>query len=177
MTIAIVIVSHNSGPILARAAFAALNTTATEIVIVDNASTDGSLDCLMGVDRLSVIRNRENLGFAAACNVGFRSCSATHVAFLNPDARLEPGSLERLSDVLSSDGRIGIVGPLLLGMDGREQRGGRRDLPNLRTGLAQALPPALRRLPGWQRADFNRHREPLPRAPSDVGQSQAAASW
>lgn len=64
------------------------------VVVVDNGSTDGSLD---GLDSTSlplwIIRNRDNLGFAAACNQGAHDSRADYLLFLNPDTRLFADSL------------------------------------------------------------------------------------
>jgi GT2 family glycosyltransferase len=67
-----------------------------EVVFVDNASTDGSLQYVPDDDRFSVIHAGRNVGFAAGCNLGARDCAAPFVVFLNPDAFPEPGWLEAL---------------------------------------------------------------------------------
>lgn len=68
--------------------------TLSEVVVVDNASTDNSLD---GIDQMdvpvTVIRNRENRGFAAACNQGAARVSDDFLLFLNPDTILCDDSL------------------------------------------------------------------------------------
>ncbi len=64
------------------------------VVVVDNASSDGSAESIdpLGM-ALQVVRNPDNRGFAAACNQGARFGSADYVLFLNPDVRLESNSL------------------------------------------------------------------------------------
>lgn len=65
-----------------------------QVVIVDNCSTDGSLDGLAsGTLSLKIIRNTENKGFAAACNQGAQGSRADYMLFLNPDTRLFADSL------------------------------------------------------------------------------------
>lgn len=65
-----------------------------QIVIVDNGSTDGSLDGLEFTDLpLKIIKNTENKGFAAACNQGAQGSRADYLLFLNPDTRLFADSL------------------------------------------------------------------------------------
>ena len=95
----IVIVNWNTGlhlrGCLASIAAAERDGFALErVVVVDNASTDGSADALE-VDGLplTVIRNRENRGFGVACNQGARGSTADYILFLNPDTRLEVDSL------------------------------------------------------------------------------------
>ncbi|MHB8759489.1 MAG: glycosyltransferase family 2 protein [Thiobacillus sp.] len=64
------------------------------VVIVDNGSTDGSLESLASASLpLRIIRNRDNKGFAAACNQGAQDSSADYLLFLNPDTRLFADSL------------------------------------------------------------------------------------
>src|ERR1035437_10364360 len=117
---AVVIVNYNAGPLLHEAARSALAEGACEVVVVDNASVDGSADSLIAAvkdENIRLIRNADNLGFAAGCNAGVRATKAPAVLFLNPDCRLEPGALARLSEVLDSAADIGMVGPLLLNPD------------------------------------------------------------
>ena len=95
----VVIVNWNSGAQLREcltsfAAAAGDDVTLSRITMVDNASVDGSADGLenMGLP-LTVIRNTENHGFAAACNQGAAGSDADFLLFLNPDTRLLAGSL------------------------------------------------------------------------------------
>jgi GT2 family glycosyltransferase len=90
--------------------------TVARIVVVDNASTDGSLDALPASPALTVIRNAENRGFAAACNQGAAGAEADFLLFLNPDTRLMPGALERPAAYLLApeNAGVGIVGIQLI---------------------------------------------------------------
>jgi len=87
---------------------------------VDNASSDGSVNGLQGLDLpLTVIQNAENRGYAVACNQGVFDSSADYLLFLNPDTRLFTNSLARPLSFMehpSSQG-IGIVGIQLVGDD------------------------------------------------------------
>ncbi len=67
-----------------------------EVIVVDNASSDGSAEWLAAQPDVRVIRNASNLGFAAACNQGIRAGSAPFVALLNDDTQPEPQWLEAL---------------------------------------------------------------------------------
>ncbi|NJL72014.1 MAG: glycosyltransferase [Candidatus Competibacteraceae bacterium] len=81
--------------------------------MVDNASRDGSADCLEAVPLpLMVLRNDRNRGFAAACNQGAALATAETLLFLNPDTRLKPEAILRpLAELaLRTDERIGLVG-------------------------------------------------------------------
>ena len=169
---AVVIVNYNAGPLLHEAARSALAEGACEVVVVDNASVDGSADSLIAAvkdENIRLIRNADNLGFAAGCNAGVRATKASAVLFLNPDCRLEPGALARLSEVLDSAADIGMVGPLLLNPDGSEQRGGRRKIPTPTAGFAKGFGLTfLARFFPASFGDFNQNRDPIPQVPAQV---------
>src|ERR671924_847737 len=68
-----------------------------EVVVVDNASADGSADAVAErFPATRVVRNQENVGFARACNQGLRLCRAPHVLLLNSDAQVKPGAIETM---------------------------------------------------------------------------------
>ena len=97
------------------------------VVVVDNASTDGSLDPLrefLGSLPLEIIRNARNRGFAAACNQGVIGSTADFLLFLNPDTRLIAGSLGKPVALLTAQGseEIGIVGIQLINDAGQTER-------------------------------------------------------
>lgn len=111
-TLAIVIVTYNSRSHLDRC-LAAIPDAARglnwHVVVVDNASTDGS-DALARDAGATVITNSRNFGFATAANKGIRSTSGELVLLLNPDVILPTGSLRRLADRLETNGAA-AVGP------------------------------------------------------------------
>lgn len=83
------------------------------VVVVDNASTDGSADCLNDIDLpVVIIRNAQNRGFAAACNQGAKGSNADYLLFLNPDTCLFEDSLIKLLAFMeqAENQKIGIVG-------------------------------------------------------------------
>jgi len=89
-----------------------------DIVVVDNASTDGSLKILGGFNEVRVLAEPTNLGFAAGCNAGVAASDAECVAFVNTDMRLDPGWLTQA--VAKYDPRSGYscVAGLILDWDG-----------------------------------------------------------
>jgi GT2 family glycosyltransferase len=111
--VAIVIVSFETRDTLVEG-LAALEREAAgtaEVVVVDNASRDGSAEAVRErFPSVRLIANPENLGFARACNQGAES-HARLLLFLNPDATLAPGSLAALASLLEARPRAGIVGP------------------------------------------------------------------
>lgn len=80
------------------------------LIIVDNGSTE---DVAYEADqnRIEVIRNPTNMGFAYACNQGIREANGDYVVVLNSDTIVTPGWLERLIWHMESDPMVGIVGP------------------------------------------------------------------
>ena len=89
------------------------NLTLGKVIIVDNASVDGSADNLQGLNLpLHIIRNKVNKGFAAACNQGAAISRADYLLFLNPDMRLFENSLSIPIAFMerSENQHIGIVG-------------------------------------------------------------------
>lgn len=95
------------------------------VVVVDNASTDGSADGLedLGLP-LVLIQNNENRGFAAACNQGARESKADYLLFLNPDTRLFENSLTKPINFMEQEENrnVGIVGIQLVDENGQVSR-------------------------------------------------------
>jgi N-acetylglucosaminyl-diphospho-decaprenol L-rhamnosyltransferase len=106
-----------------------------ELIVLDNGSTDGSLELLRERGDLQLIQ-LENPGFGAANNVGAKHARGTYLLLLNSDCELDDGALATLADFLDSDPRAGIVGPMLRFPDGRLQRSMGRG-PSLLTELLQ----------------------------------------
>ncbi len=116
---------------LTRACLTALcaNTPAggVEIIVVDNASTDGTrefLDAEQKAGLLTAILNETNLGFARACNQGAAAARGKYVLFLNNDTEVRPGWLEPLIQTAEADLRIGALGSKLLFADNTIQHAG-----------------------------------------------------
>jgi hypothetical protein len=86
-----------------------LDYSNVEIIVVDNASTDSSLDILGAIDNITIVRNPANLGYAAGNNVGFRVAKGAYVATINNDIVVEPTWLNESVAVLERDGSIGII--------------------------------------------------------------------
>src|SRR3990167_5655760 len=162
--ISTIIVNYNAGELLRDCVDALLNCPLEiEIIVVDNASTDGSLDALHGMPRVQIIKNPANEGFAAACNRGMRAATAPFLLFLNPDCSFEPGTLTGLLDVMAAHDRVGMVCGFLANSDGTEQAGGRRAVPTPWRSFVRAF--GLARFANrWPRLflDFHLHKQPLP---------------
>lgn len=98
---------------------------AGDIWVVDNASTDGTVELLRDLfPRVNVIANDENVGFGAANNQGMRAASAHNPRYyflLNPDTFVRPGAIQALVACLDERPKAGMAGARLLYGDGRFQ--------------------------------------------------------
>ena len=95
-----------------------------DVVVVDNASDDGSVDMLTSDfgDRLRVAANSANLGFGAGHNPAIRTSAGRYVLLLNPDCRmLEPDMCSQMVTYMDAHPDVGILGPRVLNPDGSLQ--------------------------------------------------------
>jgi GT2 family glycosyltransferase len=90
-----------------------------EVIVVDNGSGDGSVERITEEHPdVRVLALEENGGFAAGCNAGAQAASGQYLAFLNNDARPDPGWISAAVDVLDRDGSIACVASKVLDWDG-----------------------------------------------------------
>ncbi len=99
-----------------------------EVIVVDNASTDGTASYLEFAKRVfqnfSVIANTKNKGFAKANNKGVKQAKGKYVLFLNNDTEPTPGWLKKLYEIINNDCNVAAVGSKLLFPDGSLQHAG-----------------------------------------------------
>jgi GT2 family glycosyltransferase len=133
----VVIVSYNSAGELRGAVEPFLELADVHVIVVDNDSTDGSLETVADLP-VTALPAGGNRGFAHGCNLGTSHGSAPSVLFLNPDARIHRASLELLVRTLESDASIGATAPRILGPDGELHHSLRRDA-RLRSTYARAV--------------------------------------
>lgn len=122
-SVSVCLVSYNTRDLL-RACLRSVESSepAAEIVVVDNASADGSADLVRReFPDARLIVNRENRGFAAAMNQALRAATGDYLLLLNPDAELVGDALPRLVAFLESRPSVAAVGPRLVYGDGRPQ--------------------------------------------------------
>jgi GT2 family glycosyltransferase len=114
----IIIVNWNSGILLSGCLNSIKNASSdnfklNRVVVVDNASTDNSLEAIVNFDLpLVLIKNRKNLGFSKACNQGAKNSNANYLLLLNPDTRLYNNSLSEPIQFLEKNENVsvGIIG-------------------------------------------------------------------
>lgn len=132
--VAVVIVAHDSGPLLTQCVRRVLADPACrEVFVVDNASRDGAPEAVaaLGDARVRIEPMGRNAGFAAACNRGAAISASPWLVFLNPDALIEPDTLSRLRDIAARDDSIGLLGADVRDADGRREAAARRRDPTL----------------------------------------------
>ncbi|MGK7295565.1 MAG: glycosyltransferase family 2 protein [Candidatus Wenzhouxiangella sp. M2_3B_020] len=139
--VTVLIVNYNAGDWLARAVESVrpAGSVDPELIVVDNGSTDASLDAL-DADMLEIDRAGTNLGFAGGINRAAAGAEREFLLLLNPDCRIEPGDLERLVAELDAHPDCALVSGRILGLDGREQRASRRLLPTPSRIVGELLP-------------------------------------
>jgi hypothetical protein len=93
-----------------------------DVIVVDNASDDGSREMVRReFPRVRLIENKENAGFAAACNRGADSAAGRFLLFLNPDTLVQPGTLAGALAFMEGHPEAGIMGCRTLNPDGSLQ--------------------------------------------------------
>ena len=125
MTVSVIIVNWNAGPALDACLTSCVAGAADrEIILVDNASTDGSVAAARARHPgVRIVETGSNLGFAAGANRGAAAAGGEVLVFLNPDARVAPGALTGLVDALGFTPGVGIAGGALRDERGRWQPG------------------------------------------------------
>ena len=129
--IGVVIVNYRTAP-LAEACVKSIAPMLAEVdagvVVVDNASGDGSLERLSAycaahpqAERLKVVAAAENGGFSAGNNLGVRSITADNIVFLNSDAIALPGALIALKGAAQQNPNAGMITPRIISSSGEDE--------------------------------------------------------
>lgn len=156
MKVSILIVNYNTKSHLQKALESIVlhaSTISHEVVVVDNNSTDGSVEHLRPLfPEVRFIESSENVGFAAGNNLGQPHCSGEYLFYLNPDTELTEGALQQLIAHLDTHPEIGLVAPKLVYGNGQLQRSIRPFYSYWSSFFDNRyLPPLIARLPWLQR--------------------------
>ena len=118
----IVIVNWNSGNYLQKCIHSIITINNESLIgaiyIIDNNSSDSSLNGLPVIDKIKIVRNSENIGFSRACNQGFKLCTSDYVLLLNPDTQLLNGTLKECISFMEQEKKVDILGCQLLHENG-----------------------------------------------------------
>lgn len=108
-----------------RSLLAEVDLRTTEIIVVDDASTDETANLLAHFgEKIAVLTNKANKGFGETCNRGAQAATGRYLVFLNNDTWILPGWLSELEEAIDGDESIGAVGSMFLYPDGRVQEAG-----------------------------------------------------
>lgn len=160
MDLSVVVVTYNSREHIAdclRSLERARGGLAMEILVVDNASADGTLDEVRAVaPGARIVEMGDNCGYARAVNRGTRESTGEFVLVLNPDSMVGEDALATLHAWMRAHPRCGIAGPRLAGADGEVELSGRA-FPNHTTFLFNRYSLATRLWPRnpWSRRYLN----------------------
>jgi len=140
--VSIIIVSWNAKRHLLNCLNSLENTAkgySQEIIIVDNASSDGSPDAVARqFPQVRLIKNKENLGFARANNIGIHQSSGRYICLVNSDVIVLNGCIENLISFMDNHPTAGMAGPRILNPD-RTLQPSCRHFPTIWNNLCQAL--------------------------------------
>lgn len=121
-TTAVCIVNYNTANLLRECLYSVLTQHADEIVVVDNASADCSVEMMRAeFPSVPLIALQKNIGFGAASNRGIETCGSGQIVLLNADTRMKPGALRALHNYLEDHPQAAIIGPRILNPDGTLQ--------------------------------------------------------
>lgn len=126
-----IVISYFTGPILSRCITSLRGQPEiADVILIDNGNFPGDVKNAVEGNNgasITVLAGQGNIGFAAACNMGARAAKAGHLLFLNPDAVMpENGVRQMLADAEELE-RPWMMGAKLVGPDGLEQQGSRRE--------------------------------------------------
>jgi N-acetylglucosaminyl-diphospho-decaprenol L-rhamnosyltransferase len=120
--VSVVVVTYRSREIIGDCLAALKEPSPKAIVVVDNASDDGVVAFVEGLQcGAHVIELAENVGFGAAANIGIESTDTPYVLVLNPDARPHADGLAKLAGCAAADADAAVVAPALVDEQGNAQ--------------------------------------------------------
>lgn len=122
--VSVLIVNYNAGRFLAEclASIRTQTCCSYEIIVVDNASTDGSVAMVRHrFPDVTVVENARNVGFAAANNQASRLAGGRYLFLLNPDTLMLPAAIDRLVEFMDTNPAVGVCGPRTLDGEGEAE--------------------------------------------------------
>ena len=143
-SVVVVVVNYNSGHWLDACIRSVLASDyPLQLYIVDNASTDRSLDdcrlLLEAFDNLHFIENQSNLGFAKANNLVLNTTRADFYVLINPDCVVEKQTIGYLVGMMQQDHQVGLAGANILNEDGSPQKTSKRKFPTPENSFIRVL--------------------------------------
>jgi N-acetylglucosaminyl-diphospho-decaprenol L-rhamnosyltransferase len=169
VTVSAVAVSFNSADCLPDCVRSLRSEGVADVVVVDNASSDGSIDAILASDPdVTVVATGANLGFGSGVNRGVEEATGDQLLILNPDTVVEPGTVKALVEALDRDPGLAAVGPRIENVDGTLYPSV-RSFPNLWVATGHAFLGMV-----WPRNPFSRRYRMLD---WDHSRPAAAVDW
>lgn len=119
--VSIITVTYNNEEVIDKYLQSVSKLKGVEVVIVDNNSTDKTVEIIEKYNGVKLIQNKGNLGFAKSSNQGAKEASGEILLFLNPDTEIEEGGVEKLASFLVENKEVGVVVPALVEPSGELQ--------------------------------------------------------
>ena len=143
MCVDVVIVNWNAGRLLYECVESVIyhgGTSVSKIIVVDNNSSDNSIESIKHFSQVNLIEVQENLGFGKACNLGAGHSESDFILFLNPDARIYADTLEKVLAFMETEenSKVGICGVQLHNENGDVARSSSR-FPSLKGILSHSI--------------------------------------
>lgn len=142
MELSIIIVSYNTRDLIGTCLDSILNTNGSEkeIIIVDNASRDGSAEAIRNnYPSIHLVINETNRGFAAANNQALQLSKGHYIFFLNPDTEFLPSTFQHMITFMDKNPHIGLAGVKMINPDGTPQESISRYYPGQSETSAELL--------------------------------------
>jgi len=141
--LSIIIVNWNTGDLLLECIRSIKETVKNyeyEVFVVDNASTDSSLESVeRNHSEIIILKNQKNLGFAKGNNQALPRCQGRFILLLNPDTVLIDDAVDRMCGYLDAHPSTGVIGPRLLNDDGSHQPSTAGSFPTLSIIINEAF--------------------------------------
>lgn len=129
---AVIIVNYNTGKLLSQVIERVIKAKEVdEIIVVDNNSTDNSMELLPNSPKVIKYFRKTNTGFGSSCNYGAMHAQSKYLLFLNPDCLIQEESIVMALHTFKKNSNAGMIGALVRNPDGTEQKATRRRLPTL----------------------------------------------
>jgi GT2 family glycosyltransferase len=137
MKVSIIILNYNTADLTLQAIASVIDQPDTEIIVVDNASTDRSVQALKKLgNQITLIQNPKNIGFAAGNNSGISKAKGEFILLLNSDTQVNPGAITALIQFMERHDKVGIVTPKVVLADGGLDWASHRGAPTPINSLA-----------------------------------------
>lgn len=129
MTLSIIILNYNTKDLTIKCISSVIKlyhkeikNKELEIIVVDNASSDGSVQSLGKLKHINLIKNNDNYGFSKGNNIGARKAKGNYILFLNSDTQVQDSGFLKMVDFMENNPKVGILGGKLLNTDGSVQK-------------------------------------------------------